>query len=585
VAFTELLRRSGVHTSAAPRRFTLKRVALTVTAALFAVGVPLVATAAPLPPGVTVNGYGDLLNYPHTITFPVQLPVREVQYTFRAARGSTRTHEGNDIICTAKMQPLLAAAGGTISYITIPQRSWGYSLRVRADDGWTYSYLHLNNDTPGTDDGAATLDAVFGPGIALGSRVEAGQVVGYCGDSGNAENSGSHLHFEIRDDENRLVDPAPSLRAALSGTPVTVVTAPIVAPTSSTTTLPGQTTTTAPGQTPSSTTTSTTRPASTTAVVPVATLAIAGITPPPPDPATVALRLAGADRVATAVLASQSGWPLGSGEVVIVDANQFAEALPASVLAARRSAPILQVQGGWSQPVSAEIARLGARRAWVVGSVTPDVDAALGALFVEVRRVGIRGDAVGTAAQIARMVGTSDGTAVLVNPERFPDVVAAASLAAQRGWPIIYTAARNLPQPTVDAYRAIGVRSTVVVGGSQVVADNVVRFVPGGRRVSGADRYATSAAVANEAFRTGTTTNRILLVSGTNFPDAVSSGALSARLGASTVLLDGAATGTDASTMMLLMALRGRSIPHVLGGPVAISPAAEQNARVLLGFA
>lgn len=64
--------------------------------------------------------------------------------------------------------------------------------------GWSVSYLHVNNDTPGTDDGKGTSRHAFPSGIAQGVRVLAGQLVGWRGDSGNAESTGAHLHVELR---------------------------------------------------------------------------------------------------------------------------------------------------------------------------------------------------------------------------------------------------------------------------------------------------------------------------------------------------------------------------------------------------
>src|SRR5690606_36480765 len=64
--------------------------------------------------------------------------------------------------------------------------------------GWFYVYLHVNNDTPGTDDGQATFEQAFVPGLAVGQRVSSCQPIAYMGDSGNAEGAGAHLHFEIR---------------------------------------------------------------------------------------------------------------------------------------------------------------------------------------------------------------------------------------------------------------------------------------------------------------------------------------------------------------------------------------------------
>jgi hypothetical protein len=64
--------------------------------------------------------------------------------------------------------------------------------------GWTAFYMHVNNDNPGTDDGKGTKSWAFPSGIATGVRVLAGQLVAWRGDSGDAESTGAHLHFELR---------------------------------------------------------------------------------------------------------------------------------------------------------------------------------------------------------------------------------------------------------------------------------------------------------------------------------------------------------------------------------------------------
>jgi hypothetical protein len=87
-------------------------------------------------------------------------------------------------------------------------------ITITGADGWYYNYFHVNNDTPGTDDGAAGPEWRVSPGLTVGSRVRAGQVIGYMGDSGNAEGSVPHLHFEIRQPDRTPVNPYHSLVAA-----------------------------------------------------------------------------------------------------------------------------------------------------------------------------------------------------------------------------------------------------------------------------------------------------------------------------------------------------------------------------------
>jgi hypothetical protein len=146
------------------------------------------------------------------ITIPVE---GKFSYSddFGDPRPGGRTHEGNDLMAP-KMRPLLAAADGKISYLKVGAGTGGNMLAIKDEDGWTYWYMHINNDTPGTDDGANPLEHAFGPGIALGAKVRAGQVVAYNGDSGNAEGTGAHLHFEIHQPDGTPINPYASLRIA-----------------------------------------------------------------------------------------------------------------------------------------------------------------------------------------------------------------------------------------------------------------------------------------------------------------------------------------------------------------------------------
>jgi len=170
-----------------------------------------------------------------TITFPVKGPVRFTN-DFGAPRAG-HTHQGNDIFGT-KMQPLVAAADGTVVYLVAPFRpepsdpsapspspspsataspapsSAGYAIFIRDAEGFTYRYVHVNNDSPGTDDGAATFEQAFTADMRLGQKVTKGQLIGYLGDSGNAESTAAHLHFEIRMPDGGAMNPFDSLSAA-----------------------------------------------------------------------------------------------------------------------------------------------------------------------------------------------------------------------------------------------------------------------------------------------------------------------------------------------------------------------------------
>ena len=101
---------------------------------------------------------------------------------YGAPRGGGRTHIGIDIMAP-KMTPVIAAADGTVGWVS----STCCALQLQHTDGYESWYIHLNNDTPGTDDGQGWGIA---PGVIFGATVTAGQVIGWVGDSGNAENVG-----------------------------------------------------------------------------------------------------------------------------------------------------------------------------------------------------------------------------------------------------------------------------------------------------------------------------------------------------------------------------------------------------------
>ena len=133
---------------------------------------------------------------------------------FGDPRSGGRSHEGNDLM-GQKMQKLLAAVDGRVTYTRVDAGGLsGNMLTIVDEEGWSYRYIHVNNDTPGTDDGANPIDAIFAPGIVSGVRVKAGQHVAFLGDSGNAEGTSPHLHFEIRRPDGSALNPWTSLRLA-----------------------------------------------------------------------------------------------------------------------------------------------------------------------------------------------------------------------------------------------------------------------------------------------------------------------------------------------------------------------------------
>ncbi|MDG1393169.1 MAG: peptidoglycan-binding protein [Ilumatobacter sp.] len=117
--------------------------------------------------------------------------------TWHAPRGGGRLHVGVDIIA-AEGKLLYAVVDGTISkqYWDQPGALSGNGLRVAQDDGTYFTYLHMSG---------------FAPGIEVGTKVQAGDVIGFVGNTGSS--STAHLHFEIHPGGGAAVNPYPYIKA------------------------------------------------------------------------------------------------------------------------------------------------------------------------------------------------------------------------------------------------------------------------------------------------------------------------------------------------------------------------------------
>ena len=101
--------------------------------------------------------------------------------------GEVSSHTGTDIAC-AEGTPILAAADGIVT-VANGLDSWGgsygYYIQIDHGTGLETLYAHCSSIC-----------------VTTGQQVQAGQVIGYVGHTGRA--TGSHLHFEVRANGNRV---------------------------------------------------------------------------------------------------------------------------------------------------------------------------------------------------------------------------------------------------------------------------------------------------------------------------------------------------------------------------------------------
>ncbi len=132
---------------------------------------------------------------------------------FGAARYSG-SHQGNDLMA-ARRTIAVAAEAGKIKYWTTSSRA-GCMLYLYGKSGTTYLYIHLNNDvTKGNDNrGKCVPGMAYYKGLKDGAEVEAGEAIGYVGNSGDADQTDPHLHFEVHPNDGGATNPYPYLMKA-----------------------------------------------------------------------------------------------------------------------------------------------------------------------------------------------------------------------------------------------------------------------------------------------------------------------------------------------------------------------------------
>jgi putative cell wall-binding protein len=193
-----------------------------------------------------------------------------------------------------------------------------------------------------------------------------------------------------------------------------------------------------------------------------------------------------------------------------------------------------------------------------------------------------------TAARIAEAGFTTADTVVMASGLSFADALSGSYLAGFVGGPMLLTDPNAVPQETVAALAALKTKHIDLLGGTSAVstalqlelASLASTSASGGTlivtRISGADRYATSAAVdaVPGASNVGVVKGQreALIASGASFPDALAGGALAASSALPIVLTDPGTLSAAAS-----QSLSSLQIKHalILGGDAAVSAAVE----------
>ena len=128
----------------------------------------------------------------------VGISAHNLSNSWHDPREGGRVHKGIDIFAP-KGTEVVAVADGIVSYIG-DQKLGGHCLWLTTENGASFYYAHLDR---------------WAPGLYEGMEVQAGDLLGFVGNTGNAKYTPSHLHFGVNESDE-MVNPYPLLTHAVT---------------------------------------------------------------------------------------------------------------------------------------------------------------------------------------------------------------------------------------------------------------------------------------------------------------------------------------------------------------------------------
>lgn len=221
-------------------------------------------------------------------------------------------------------------------------------------------------------------------------------------------------------------------------------------------------------------------------------------------------RLSGDNRYETSVEVSEKNFK-SADTVVLASGQNIADALVASSYADIEEAPILLTnKNSISDEVLDEIERLKADKVVIVGgqsSISSSVESRLKKEDIKVTRISGR-DRFDTSDKLSQEVSRlskKSSQAILVNGYKNIDALSVSSLATKEELPILLNGRNALNMSVKNRLKQMNVKKVYIIGGNNSISSDVEKELKRMQisvvRLSGTDRYETSANIAKYAYK------------------------------------------------------------------------------------
>lgn len=250
-------------------------------------------------------------------------------------------------------------------------------------------------------------------------------------------------------------------------------------------------------------------------------------------------RIWGTDRYETCSKIVQEGWKSTSEYAVIVNGENFPDALSSSVLAKKYNAPILLAKGSiLGDKTYNELKRLKVQHVFIVGGtsvITPSVENTMKSMGITTERLSGQ-DRNGTSAAVAEKIGIDNGV-ILTTDNDFTDALSIAPIAARYQMPIILMPKDGIPSSVEKFMAGKDISKTYIIGGVDVISEDTALKFPNIERIDGKDKYERNINII-KAFGDKVNFSNVCMAYSEQFADALSGSAFAAQ-GANPIILMG----------------------------------------------
>ena len=293
-------------------------------------------------------------------------------------------------------------------------------------------------------------------------------------------------------------------------------------------------------------------------------------------------RLSGADRYATSAAISKASYAAGVPVAYIATGTGFADALSGAPVAGKLGGPILLVPGTAIPAVIAtELTRLKPAKIVILGgtgAVSSGVATALDAYTTGTvsRLAGANRYATSAAISTANYAAGVP-VAYIATGTGFADALSGAPVAGKLGGPILLVPSTSIPGVVATELTRLKPAKIVILGGTGAVSSSVATALDAYTtgtvtRLSGVDRYATSAAISKASYAANVPV--VYIATGKGFADALSGAPVAGKLGGPILLVPGTTIPSAVATE--LTRLKPAKIV-ILGGTGAVSSGVQTS--------